>query len=323
VAVGGLGPGIGGPACLAILSPPMISGRSFAAPAVADSLDDGPLSRRNRPASEASSGEAPHLGYESGAAHDVTNIVACRCHPSNHPAQEMSNQLSISVHPFVSRANHPSEPALAGPGGDSLWSQVHGLCQEAAMRKMIGAMKISIDGRTEGPEGYADWVDAWSDDFGLTPQIDACVLGGGMYSNYEQYWAAIQEAPDEPNPMGSGIPTKAEVEWARFAAATPHYVLSRTLTSAKWPQTTILRGLDEIEALKRERSGKDIYLMGGAEILRACLKTGLVDELRFIVHPLIAGAGTPLFTAPERHGLELHHAGALSDGRVSLVYGIV
>jgi hypothetical protein len=35
------------------------------------------------------------------------------------------------------------------------------------MRKMIGAMKISIDGKTEGPEGYADWVDAWSDDFGL------------------------------------------------------------------------------------------------------------------------------------------------------------
>jgi hypothetical protein len=51
------------------------------------------------------------------------------------------------------------------------------------MRKIIGAMKISVDGKTEGPEGYADWVEAWSDDFGLTPQIDACVLGSGMYPN--------------------------------------------------------------------------------------------------------------------------------------------
>jgi hypothetical protein len=102
------------------------------------------------------------------------------------------------------------------------------------MRKIISAMKSSIDGRTEGPDGYADWVDTWSDDFGLTPQIDARVLGGGMYPNYEQYWTAIQEAPDEPNPMGGGSPTEAEVEWARFAAATPHYVLSRTLTSARW-----------------------------------------------------------------------------------------
>ena len=122
--------------------------------------------------------------------------------------------------------------------------------------------------------------------------------------------------------MGVGLPTKAEVEWARFAAATPHYVLSRTLTDAKWPQTTILRGLDEVEALKREQPGKDLYLMGGAEILRACLKAGLMDELRFIVHPLIAGAGTPLFREPERHGLELRHVEALSEGRVSLVYVI-
>jgi dihydrofolate reductase len=190
------------------------------------------------------------------------------------------------------------------------------------MRKMIGAMKISIDGKTEGPEGYADWVDAWSDDFGLTSQIDACVLGGGMYPNYELYWTGIQDAPGEPNPMGVGIPTQAELEWARFAAVTPHYVLSRTLASAKWPQTTFLRGLDEIAALKHEQSGKDIYLMGGAGIVRACLKAELVDELRFIVHPLIAGAGTPLFTAPERHGLDLLDVEALPGGRVSLFYGI-
>jgi hypothetical protein len=31
-------------------------------------------------------------------------------------------------------------------------------------------------------------------------------------------------------------------------------------TRAKWSQTTFLRGLDEIEALKREDPGKDIYL---------------------------------------------------------------
>ena len=62
--------------------------------------------------------------------------------------------------------------------------------------------------------------------------------------------------------------------------------------------------------------------MGGAEITRACLKAGLVDEFRFIIYPLIAGEGTALFTAPERHGLELRDVDMLSDGRVSLVYGI-
>ncbi len=106
-----------------------------------------------------------------------------------------------------------------------------------------------------------------------------------------------------------------------FAATTPHYVLSRTLTSAKWPNTTFLHGLDEVAALK-EQSGKGIYLMGGATLLRACLKAELVDELHFIVYPLIAGAGTTLFTAPERQGLDLRHVEALPDGRVHLIYAI-
>jgi hypothetical protein len=42
-------------------------------------------------------------------------------------------------------------------------------------------MKVSLDGKIEGSEGYADWVETWSEDYGLTSQIDACVLGAGMY----------------------------------------------------------------------------------------------------------------------------------------------
>jgi len=66
------------------------------------------------------------------------------------------------------------------------------------MRSLIAAMKISIDGKMQGPEGTADWVEAWSEDFGLTPRIDACLLGGGMYPGYETYWTAIRTQPDNP-----------------------------------------------------------------------------------------------------------------------------
>jgi dihydrofolate reductase len=196
-----------------------------------------------------------------------------------------------------------------------------GFCREATVRKMIAAMKISVDGKNEGPDGYADWVDAWSEEYGLTAQIDTCVLGGRMYPNYERYWTAIQDAPTEPNPMGAGVPTPAEVEWARFAGGTPHYVVSRTLDSAAWPQTRFLRELDEIALLKKQ-PGKDIYLMGGAQITRACLEAGLVDEIRLIVYPLIAGEGTTLFTAPERHQLELRNVETLTGGRLRLDYGV-
>ena len=190
------------------------------------------------------------------------------------------------------------------------------------MRKLIAAMKSSVDGKVEGPEGVADWVDAWSDDYGLMPQIDACVMGAGMYPGYEGYWTAIQNEPDKPLPMTGRLPTPAEVEWARFAARTPLFVLSSTLTSALWPQTRFVRGLDDIAALKQQ-PGKDIYLVGGARTTASLVDAGLVDELWLIVYPLIAGAGTALFgTTERRRGLELRKVQQLQGGRLSLIYGI-
>ncbi len=189
------------------------------------------------------------------------------------------------------------------------------------MRKLITAMKISVDGRMEGPEGTADWVDAWSEDYGLMPQVDACLLGGGMYPGYERYWSAIQNEPDKPVWITGSAPTPAEIEWARFAARTPHYVLSSSLTSALWSNTRFVRDLAEIAALK-QRPGKDIYLMGGARTTASCIDAGLVDELRLIVYPLIAGDGKALFATTDRRGLELRNVQRLADGRVSLIYAM-
>lgn len=190
------------------------------------------------------------------------------------------------------------------------------------MRKLIAAMKVSVDGRFERTDGPADWVDAWSEDYGLTSQIDACILGAGMYPSYETYWTSIQTEPRKPAWITGAPPTAAELDWARFAKSTPHYVLSSTLTSAAWPNTTFIRSVDDITALKQQ-AGKDIYLVGGARITASLIDAGLVDELRLILFPLIAGPGKPLFAGTERQrGLDLRDVKQLSKGRVRLSYGI-
>ena len=191
------------------------------------------------------------------------------------------------------------------------------------MRKLIAGFKTSADGKIEGPQGFADWVDAWSEDYGLTSQIDACLLGAHMYPGYEQYWTAIQQnEPGKPLPMTGKSPTPDEVKWAQFAAQTPHYVLSNTLTSANWPKTRFLRKVDEVAALKKQ-SGKDIYLMGGAQIAASLIDAGLVEELRLIVYPLMAGEGKALFaTTKNRRVLALRKVQQLPSGLVSLIYGI-
>jgi dihydrofolate reductase len=189
------------------------------------------------------------------------------------------------------------------------------------MRKLIAGMQSSLDGKIEGPEGYADWVEAWSDSYDVMSQVDACLLGAGMYPGYEQYWTAIQNGPDEVLPQTGSVPTRGEVEYARFAAQTPHYVLSSTVTSAAWSNTRFVRGLDDVAALKRE-PGKDIYLVGGARTVASLIDAGLVDELRLTVHPLLAGEGKALFaTTDRRRALELRKVRQLQGGRVSLIYG--
>jgi len=178
------------------------------------------------------------------------------------------------------------------------------------VRKLIAAMKVSLDQRVTGPQGYADWVEAWSEDYGLTPQIDACLLGAGMYPEYETYWTAMQTGTD------------AELQWARFVPHTTHYVLSNTLTTAAWPHTRFVRGLDDIAALKRQ-PGKDIYLVGGARTTGSLIEAGLVDEIRLIVYPLIAGEGKTLFAATEhRRPLTLRTTDQLPGGRVRLTYSV-
>jgi dihydrofolate reductase len=181
-------------------------------------------------------------------------------------------------------------------------------------------MRLSADGKTGGADGYADWVDAWHDNYEVMPRVDACLLGAGMYPGYEGYWTAVQQKPTEPSVMTGKAPTAAEVEYARFAARTPHYVLSSKLESAAWKSTRILRRTEDVAALKQQ-AGKDIYLVGGAKTVASLLDAGLVDELTLALHPLIAGQGSALFTGVEqRRRLELGHVRQLSGGRVSLTY---
>ncbi len=63
--------------------------------------------------------------------------------------------------------------------------------------------------------------------------------------------------------------------------------------------------------------------MGGAHTAAGLIDAGLVDEIRLLVYPLIAGGGKPLFaTTARRQKLGLRQARELPDGRTSLVYAL-
>jgi dihydrofolate reductase len=70
--------------------------------------------------------------------------------------------------------------------------------------------------------------------------------------------------------------------------------------SAEWGDTTIVSGdlTDAVIRLKREHSSAYLLAQGGARFARSLVQSGLIDEYRLVVLPVILGAGEPLFTAP-------------------------
>jgi dihydrofolate reductase len=188
------------------------------------------------------------------------------------------------------------------------------------MRKLIAAFRVPLDGFVEGPEGNNDWVDTWEDTFSLMPQVDAMVLGGGMYPGYEQYWSAVHADPQGARPFTGKPASAGEVEYARFAHETPHVVVSTSLDTVSWETTRIVRDLDEIRALK-EQPGKDIYAVGGPRLVSSLMNGGLVDELRVDVHPVVLGGGKRLFDGvQQRQQLQLLEAKPNGSGQVRLIY---
>ena len=178
-------------------------------------------------------------------------------------------------------------------------------------------MQVTLDGAIQDPEGMSDWVDSWADGLALLPPVDAFLLGGGMFPEYEQFWAAVLDDPAAAAEILGRDPYPREIAYARLAAETPHLVLSRTLTETTWPTARIVRDLGELTAFTGQ-PGNPVYVVGGPGLVASLIDAGLLDELRLIVHPVALGAGRPLFA--QRRALGLVSAAPMERGRAGLTY---
>jgi dihydrofolate reductase len=188
-------------------------------------------------------------------------------------------------------------------------------------------MRITVDGYIEDPEGRIDWVESWEDEYDLLDRVDLAVLGSGMYSIYEQYWTAALN-PKGKLPFSGKEPTPGEVAYANWAVRTPHIVVSRKPLNVNWKNTRVVSDLEKVRELK-QKTGKDIYAVGGAILVSALINHGLVDEIRLMVSPVLLGGGKALFNglterkhlklvSPEQrdHGKEVYSIyNAQSEGR--------
>jgi len=187
-------------------------------------------------------------------------------------------------------------------------------------KNLIAVLQMTLDGRILDSDGGSDWVDSWADGLELLPPVDAFILGAGMFSGYEQFWAATLDDHAAIVEMLGREPYPREIEYAQVASKTEHLVLSTTLADVSWPSARIVRSIEEIRTFKYDSQGT-AYVVGGPTLITSLLDAELLDELRLIVHPLLIGAGqgiTGALESPQR--LELVATEPAAGGRVTLTY---
>ena len=174
------------------------------------------------------------------------------------------------------------------------------------MRKLIESVLVSLDGVIEAPERWANFED---EDAALSMEelakYDAFVMGRVTYEKLSAFWGDVASNPyiDRINAM-------------------PKYVASRTLTETAWNAT--LLGPDPSGAIARlkDQPGKDLIKYGTSRFDETLVRDRLVDEFRFWIRPVVAGAGQRLFEDVDTSALHLTltNEKSLENGSVILTY---
>jgi dihydrofolate reductase len=175
---------------------------------------------------------------------------------------------------------------------------------------------VSLDGVIEDPGGAESYRHGgWSfeiargdegDKFKLdeTRSSQALLLGRVTYEGFAKAWPSREgEFADKLNSM-------------------PKYVVSSTLETPEWNNSTVLKGdvAEEVAALKQRLDG-EIVVHGSARLVQALLEHDLVDELRLMVFPVVLGGGKRIFgESSDKKRLRLVDSKTVGDGVLVLVY---
>ena len=181
------------------------------------------------------------------------------------------------------------------------------------MRNLIYEINLTLDGCCDHTK-MIPAEDLFDDSIQLIQGVDLLVFGRKTYQLMVPYWPDVAKDPSE---------SKSDREFANAFVSKKKVVFSRTLENAEDKNTRIVRTSLRDEILKLKQEPGNPILVGGVDIPCQLIKLGLVDEFRFVVHPVVAGEGRRLMegvSLPEKSQLKLVDSKIFKSGCVALHY---
>jgi dihydrofolate reductase len=175
------------------------------------------------------------------------------------------------------------------------------------VRKIAAGLFTTLDGVVEAPE---KWTGPYfNDEVGqaigaMMAANDAMLLGRVTYEGFAAAFGG----------QSGGMADQMN--------NTPKYVVSDTLSSADWQNSTLISGdvAGQIGGLKQE-PGKNIGMSGSSTLVSWLMRQGLLDQLDLLVFPVVLGAGKRLFSELDGEvPLRLAGSEAFGTGVVHLTY---
>lgn len=168
---------------------------------------------------------------------------------------------------------------------------------------------LSLDGVAEDPDAF---LSAWDDemDANLAAVIatqDAVILGRRSYDIWAQFWPGSTTQP-----------------FADFINGVTKYVATSASLDGEWANATAIEGgaVEFVQDLK-DRPGGDIGVHASISLAQALLASGVVDELRLVIAPTIAGRGKRLLEGLPVIRLETIGTAASPTGHLLVAYRVI
>lgn len=177
------------------------------------------------------------------------------------------------------------------------------------MKKIVLDLAVSLDGFIEGPNGEIDWciMDEDMDFNSFLDSIDTIFYGRVSYDAWGNF------LPD-------GVAEDAERQFWKSIHSKRKYVFSTRRSEdsrAEFINADIASRVSHI----KQQDGGDIWLYGGAKLIKTFIDLRLIDVYRISMHPVALGSGKPLFeNLKERLSLELIDTKITRSGVVQLIY---